>query len=86
MTEEWRAYASQQDSVPDFRFGSKADIHRLTRAPRRPVAKRVRVFKARLADLGGRAFASSPTEFGEFIAGEIEKFGKVIKFADVKPE
>jgi tripartite-type tricarboxylate transporter receptor subunit TctC len=43
-------------------------------------------FKARLADLGGHAFASSPTEFGEFIAGEIEKFGKVIKFADIKPE
>jgi tripartite-type tricarboxylate transporter receptor subunit TctC len=43
-------------------------------------------FKVRLADLGGQAFASSPTEFGEFIAGEIEKFGKVIKFADIKPE
>jgi tripartite-type tricarboxylate transporter receptor subunit TctC len=43
-------------------------------------------FKARLADLGAQAFASSPTEFGEFIAGEIEKFGKVIKFANIKPE
>ena len=43
-------------------------------------------FKERLADLGGQAFASSPAEFGEFIAGEIEKFGKVIKFADIKPE
>ena len=43
-------------------------------------------FKARLADLGAQAFASSPTEFGEFIAGEIEKFGKVIEFANIKPE
>jgi len=43
-------------------------------------------FKERLADLGGQAFASSPAEFGEFIAGEIEKFGKVIRFAGIKAE
>ena len=43
-------------------------------------------FKARLADLGGQPFASSPSEFGKFIAGEIEKWAKVIKFANIKPE
>jgi tripartite-type tricarboxylate transporter receptor subunit TctC len=43
-------------------------------------------FKERLADLGGQAFASSPAEFGEFIAAEIEKFGKVIRFAGIKAE
>jgi tripartite-type tricarboxylate transporter receptor subunit TctC len=42
--------------------------------------------KARLADLGGTALAGSPAEFGKLIAEETEKWGKVIKFADIKPE
>jgi len=42
--------------------------------------------KARLADLGATVFASSPAEFGKFIADEIEKWGKVIRAANIKPE
>jgi len=42
--------------------------------------------KARLAELGYVTFVSSPAEFGRFIAGEIEKWGKVVKFANIKPE
>ena len=42
--------------------------------------------KARLADLGGTALAGSAAEFGKLIAEETEKWGKVIKFADIKPE
>ena len=42
--------------------------------------------KARLADLGGTAMASSPAEFGKFIAAETEKWGKVIRAANIKPE
>jgi tripartite-type tricarboxylate transporter receptor subunit TctC len=42
--------------------------------------------KARLADLGGTAFVGSPSDFGRFIAEETEKWGKVIKFAGIKPE
>jgi len=42
--------------------------------------------KARLAELGYVTFTSSPAEFGRFIAGEIEKWGKVVKFANIKPE
>lgn len=40
--------------------------------------------KARLADLGATGFSTSPDEFGKFLAQEVEKWGKVIKFADVK--
>jgi tripartite-type tricarboxylate transporter receptor subunit TctC len=40
--------------------------------------------KARLADLGGTALAGSPADFGKFIADEIEKWGKVVKFAGIK--
>jgi tripartite-type tricarboxylate transporter receptor subunit TctC len=43
-------------------------------------------FKARLADLGGTALSGSPADFGKFIAGETEKWGKVVKFAGIKAE
>ena len=42
--------------------------------------------KARLADLGGTPLAGSPADFGKLIADETEKWGKVIKFAGIKPE
>jgi tripartite-type tricarboxylate transporter receptor subunit TctC len=42
--------------------------------------------KARLADLGGTSFVGSPADFGKHIADETEKWAKVIKFANIKPE
>jgi tripartite-type tricarboxylate transporter receptor subunit TctC len=42
--------------------------------------------KARLADLGGTVLPGSPDDFGELIADEIEKWGKVIKFAGIRPQ
>ena len=42
--------------------------------------------KARLADLGGTVLAGSPADFGKLIADETEKWGKVVKFAGLKPE
>jgi tripartite-type tricarboxylate transporter receptor subunit TctC len=42
--------------------------------------------KARLAELGGTVLAGSPAEFGKFIADETEKWGKVIRVANIKPE
>jgi len=41
--------------------------------------------KARLADLGGTVLPGSPAEFGKLIADDTEKWGKVIKFAGIKP-
>jgi tripartite-type tricarboxylate transporter receptor subunit TctC len=40
--------------------------------------------KARLVELGGIPMPMSPADFGAFIAAEIEKWGKVIKFANIK--
>jgi tripartite-type tricarboxylate transporter receptor subunit TctC len=42
--------------------------------------------KARLADLGGLPMPMSPAEFGKFIADETEKWAKVIRAANIKPE
>ena len=42
--------------------------------------------KARFADLGATVFMGSPTDFGKFIAEETEKWGKVIRAANIKPE
>jgi tripartite-type tricarboxylate transporter receptor subunit TctC len=43
-------------------------------------------FKERIADLGVSVFALPPAAFAHFIAEDIEKWGKVVKFAGLKPE
>jgi len=45
-----------------------------------------RSLKARLASVGGQAFPGSAAEFGTFLTGETEKWGKVIRAADIKPD
>jgi tripartite-type tricarboxylate transporter receptor subunit TctC len=42
--------------------------------------------KERLADLGGITIAGSPGDFGKLIADETEKWAKVIRTANIKPE
>jgi tripartite-type tricarboxylate transporter receptor subunit TctC len=42
--------------------------------------------KAQLADAGGAMLPGSPADFGKLIADETEKWGKVVKFAGIKPE
>ncbi len=41
--------------------------------------------KARFAELGATVMVGSPADFGRFIAGETEKWAKVVKFAGIKP-
>jgi len=42
--------------------------------------------KARFADLGGTPLALTPTGFGQLLAAETEKWAKVIRAANIKPE
>jgi len=42
--------------------------------------------KAKLEDMGGMLIAGSPADFGKLIADETEKWGKVVKFAGIKPD
>jgi tripartite-type tricarboxylate transporter receptor subunit TctC len=41
--------------------------------------------KERLADLGGVQMPMTPAEFGKLIADETEKWGKVVRAANIKP-
>jgi tripartite-type tricarboxylate transporter receptor subunit TctC len=42
--------------------------------------------KVRIADLGATVLTGSPAEVGKLIADETEKWGKVIRTANIKPE
>ena len=42
--------------------------------------------KARLAELGGDVLGGTPADFGKLIADETEKWARVIKSANIKPE
>ena len=42
--------------------------------------------KAQLANFGAVVMTGSPADFGKFIASEIDKWAKVVRFANIKPE
>src|SRR5262245_1425125 len=42
--------------------------------------------KRRFAEGGGTVLVGSPADFGKFVGDETEKWAKVIKFANIKPE
>jgi tripartite-type tricarboxylate transporter receptor subunit TctC len=42
--------------------------------------------QARLIDLGGTIQGGTPADLGRFVVQETEKWGKVVKFAGIKPE
>jgi tripartite-type tricarboxylate transporter receptor subunit TctC len=42
--------------------------------------------KARFAELGGTALLGTPADFGMLIAADTEKWGKVVRAANIKPE
>jgi tripartite-type tricarboxylate transporter receptor subunit TctC len=44
------------------------------------------IVKTRLTGLGIEPISMRPEAFGKFIAGEVDKWAKVVKFAGIKPE
>jgi tripartite-type tricarboxylate transporter receptor subunit TctC len=44
------------------------------------------MIKARFGELGSTVIPGSPADFGKLIAGDTEKWGKVIRAANIKPE
>jgi hypothetical protein len=45
-----------------------------------------RALRSKMDALGGGIAAGSPADFGRLIAVETEKWGKVVKFAGIKPD
>ena len=45
-----------------------------------------RRLEARFADLGGTTLTLAPAEYGKLLASETEKWAKVIRAANIKPE
>ena len=72
-----RRRRAQGHARRDRRQAQQGDQRRASPTPR---------LKARLADLGGTALAGSPADFGKLIADETEKWGKVIRAANIKAE
>jgi tripartite-type tricarboxylate transporter receptor subunit TctC len=65
--------------------GTPAEIVELLNAEIKAAHRDPR-FKARISDLGATVFESAPSEFGRHLADETEKWGRVVKFADIKAE
>jgi tripartite-type tricarboxylate transporter receptor subunit TctC len=65
--------------------GTPAEIVELLNAEIK-AALRDAKFKARISDLGATVFESAPSEFGQHLADETEKWGRVVKFAGMKAE
>jgi tripartite-type tricarboxylate transporter receptor subunit TctC len=42
--------------------------------------------KMQFADQGATVFACSPADFGQFVAAESDKWGKVVRFAGLRPD
>jgi hypothetical protein len=40
----------------------------------------------KFAEIGGAPLLGSPADFGKLLVEETEKWGKVVKFAGLKPE
>jgi len=83
------------ESVPGFEAGDWLGIGAPRNTPAEiidrlnkeiAVALADRKIKTRFADLGGTATALTPSGFGKLVADETEKWAKVIRAANIKPE
>jgi tripartite-type tricarboxylate transporter receptor subunit TctC len=83
------------DFLPNFEASAWGGIGAPANTPGEIIGKLNREINAGLADpkieaqlsaLGATVLTGSPSDFGKFIAAETEKWGKVIKFANIKPE
>jgi tripartite-type tricarboxylate transporter receptor subunit TctC len=83
------------DFLPDYNVGFWAGIGAPKNTPVAVIDKLNQAInatladpkvKARLADLGGTVLTGSPTDFGKLIADETDKWGKLIRAANIKAE
>jgi tripartite-type tricarboxylate transporter receptor subunit TctC len=73
----WYGIAAPKNTPPDVVNLLNKEINAALADPK---------MKARLAELGGTVLPGTPAEFAKFIADEAEKWGKVVKAANMKVE
>jgi hypothetical protein len=66
--------------------GTRRAQARLTCTQKPLILTRAASAKARLADLGAEPMSMISAEFGKLIAAETEKWAKVIRVVNIKPE
>src|SRR5579863_2441842 len=71
----WQGVAAPKDTPPDIVAKLNSEINAALADPK---------IASRLTDLGGVPMPLSPTAFGQLIASEVDKWGKVIKYANIK--
>jgi tripartite-type tricarboxylate transporter receptor subunit TctC len=71
----WQGVAAPKNTPPDIVAKLNGEINS---------ALADATIASRIADLGGIPLSMTPPDFGKLIANEIEKWGKVIKFANIK--
>jgi tripartite-type tricarboxylate transporter receptor subunit TctC len=71
----WQGLAAPKDTPPDIVAKLNSELNAALADPK---------IASRLTDLGGIPMPMTPAEYGKLIAHEIEKWGSVIKFADIK--
>jgi tripartite-type tricarboxylate transporter receptor subunit TctC len=73
----WYGMAPPKDTPPDIIEKLNNAVNAVLADPR---------LQARLAELGGEPMPMTPTGFGKLVAEETEKWAKVIRAANIKPE
>jgi tripartite-type tricarboxylate transporter receptor subunit TctC len=74
---QWYGICAPKSTPPDVVAKLNREINAVLADPR---------IKARLAELGGIPTPMTPAEFGQHIAAETEKWGKVVKTAGIKAD
>src|SRR6516162_7888486 len=73
----WDAIGAPAKTPPDIIAKLNKTINAVLAEP---------AIKTRLTELGGEPMIMTPAEFGKYMAEETEKWGKVVKFAHIKPD
>ena len=71
----WQGVAAPKDTPPEIVARLNSELNAALADP---------TIASRITDLGGVPMPMTPGEFGKLIASEIDKWGKVIKFANIK--